>query len=79
MVGTGYGAVRRWACTGRTSTWTTDPTTFGGVGVDRVRYSHEGAAGVGHSTFSVTADIYSHVGVTQQREAAERLGTAFQW
>lgn len=34
---------------------------------------------LGHSTFSVTADIYSHVGVTQQREAADRLATAFQW
>jgi len=34
---------------------------------------------LGHSTFSVTADIYSHVGVTQQREAADRLAAAFQW
>lgn len=34
---------------------------------------------LGHSTFSVTADIYSHVGATQQREAADRLAAAFQW
>ena len=32
---------------------------------------------LGHSSYSITADIYSHVAVEQQREAAERLGEAF--
>ena len=34
---------------------------------------------LGHSSFSTTADIYAHVNVEQQREAAERLGEAFKW
>jgi integrase len=34
---------------------------------------------LGHSTYGITADIYSHVAVEQQREAAERLGEAFRW
>jgi site-specific recombinase XerD len=34
---------------------------------------------LGHSTYAVTADTYAHIAVTQQREAAERLGQAFQW
>ena len=32
---------------------------------------------LGHSSYGVTADIYSHVNVEQQREAADRLGEAF--
>jgi integrase len=32
-----------------------------------------------HSSFAITADIYSHLAVEQRREAAERLGEAFQW
>jgi site-specific recombinase XerD len=32
-----------------------------------------------HSSYAITADIYSHVNVQQQREAAERLGEAFLW
>ena len=34
---------------------------------------------LGHSSYGITADIYSHVNIEQQREAAERLGEAFQW
>jgi integrase len=34
---------------------------------------------LGHSSYGITADIYSHVAVEQQREAAERLGEAFPW
>lgn len=34
---------------------------------------------LGHSSYGITADIYSHVAVEQQREAAARLGEAFQW
>jgi integrase len=34
---------------------------------------------LGHSSYSITADIYSHVAVEQQREAAEQLGKAFAW
>ena len=29
---------------------------------------------LGHSSYGITADIYSHVAIEQQREAAERLG-----
>jgi integrase len=34
---------------------------------------------LGHSSYGITADIYSHVASEQQREAAERLGEAFPW
>lgn len=34
---------------------------------------------LGHSSYAITADIYSHVAVEQQREAAEQLGKAFSW
>jgi integrase len=34
---------------------------------------------LGHSSYGITADVYSHVHVDQQREAAERLGEAFPW
>ncbi|HJV14652.1 MAG TPA: tyrosine-type recombinase/integrase [Propionibacteriaceae bacterium] len=34
---------------------------------------------LGHSTYAVTANIYAHVAVEQQREAAEQLGKAFPW
>jgi integrase len=34
---------------------------------------------LGHSSYGITADIYSHVAVDQQREAAERLGEVFPW
>jgi integrase len=34
---------------------------------------------LGHSSYGITADIYSHVAIEQQREAAERLGDAFPW
>ena len=34
---------------------------------------------LGHSSYGITADIYSHVAMEQQREAAERLGEAFPW
>jgi integrase len=31
---------------------------------------------LGRSSYSITADIYSHANIEQQREAAERLGEA---
>ena len=34
---------------------------------------------LGHSSYGITADVYAHVNVEQQREAAERLGDAFPW
>jgi integrase len=34
---------------------------------------------LGHSSYAITADIYSHVAIEQQREAAEQLGKAFAW
>jgi integrase len=34
---------------------------------------------LGHSSYAITADIYSHVNVQQQRKAAERFGEAFPW
>jgi integrase len=34
---------------------------------------------LGHSSYGITADIYSHVNIEQQREAADRLGQAFPW
>jgi integrase len=34
---------------------------------------------LGHSSYGITADIYSHVAVEQQREAAERLSEVFPW
>jgi integrase len=34
---------------------------------------------LGHSSFGITADIYSHVAVEQQREAAARLAEVFPW
>jgi integrase len=33
---------------------------------------------LGHSSYGITADIYSHVAI-EQREAAKRLGEAFPW
>jgi integrase len=34
---------------------------------------------LGHSSYAITADIYSHVTPAQQREAADRLGEALPW
>jgi integrase len=34
---------------------------------------------LGHSSFAITADVYAHVGASQEREAANRLETAFAW
>jgi integrase len=34
---------------------------------------------LGHSSYSITADIYSHVAPAQAREAADRLDEALQW
>jgi integrase len=62
-----------------------------GVGLHTLRHSTASAliaAGehikvvqelLGHSSYAITADIYSHVNVEQQRAAAERLGEAFRW
>jgi integrase len=33
----------------------------------------------GHSSYAITADIYSHVGPAQQRVAADRLDEALRW
>ena len=32
-----------------------------------------------HSSYAITADLYSHVGPTLQREAADRLDQAPRW
>jgi len=34
---------------------------------------------LGHSSYAITADIHSHVGPAQQREAADRLDQALRW
>ncbi len=34
---------------------------------------------LGHSSYAITADIYSHVGPAQQWEAADRLDQALRW
>lgn len=34
---------------------------------------------LGHSSFRITADVYSHVAPIQQREAADRIAEAFGW
>jgi integrase len=34
---------------------------------------------LGHSSYAITADIYSHVGPAQQREAADGLDGALRW
>ncbi len=34
---------------------------------------------LGHSSYAITADIYTHVGPAQQREAADRLDQALRW
>jgi integrase len=34
---------------------------------------------LGHSSYAITADIYSHVAPAQQREAADKLGQAIHW
>jgi integrase len=34
---------------------------------------------LGHSSYAITADIYSHVGPALQREAADRLDAALRW
>jgi site-specific recombinase XerD len=60
-----------------------------GVGVHTLRHSATSpliASGahlkvvhelLGHSSYGITADIYSHVAMEQQREAAERLSEVF--
>ena len=34
---------------------------------------------LGHSSYAITADVYSHVGVSQQKDAADKLAEAFGW
>jgi integrase len=34
---------------------------------------------LGHSSYAITADVYSHVAPTQAREAADRLEEAIEW
>jgi len=34
---------------------------------------------LGHSSYAITADIYSPVGPAQQREAADRIDEALHW
>ena len=62
-----------------------------GVGLHTLRHSAASfllAAGthtkvvqehLGHSSYAITADIYSHVAPAQAREAADRLDEAIQW
>jgi hypothetical protein len=37
------------------------------------------AAPASRSSYAFTADIYSHIGPAQQREAADRLDQALRW
>lgn len=62
-----------------------------GVGLHTLRHSAASAlisSGVhmkvvqellGHSSYAITADVYSHVGVAQQKDAADKLAQAFGW
>ena len=62
-----------------------------GVGLHTLRHSTASlllAAGthtkvvqehLGHSSFAITADIYSHVAPQQAREAADRLDDSLDW
>jgi integrase len=34
---------------------------------------------LGHASYAITADIYSHVAPEQKREAADRLDAALNW
>ncbi len=34
---------------------------------------------LGHSSYAITADVYSHVAPVQQREAADQIAGAFGW
>jgi len=34
---------------------------------------------LGHSSYAITADVYAHVGVSQQKDAADKLAEAFGW
>lgn len=34
---------------------------------------------LGHSSYAITADVYAHVAVSQQRDAADKLAEAFGW
>lgn len=34
---------------------------------------------LGHSSYAITADVYAHVGVDQQKDAADKLAEAFGW
>jgi integrase len=44
------------------------------------RHPHNGCPGaLGHPSYVITADIYSHVGPALQREAADRLDAALRW
>jgi hypothetical protein len=40
---------------------------------------HSTASFLGHSSYAITADIYSQVGPAQQREVADRLAEALRW
>jgi hypothetical protein len=33
----------------------------------------------GRRSYGITANIYSHINIEQQREAADRRGEAFSW
>jgi hypothetical protein len=45
----------------------------------RSRARHAAARTGRHSSLAITVDIYSHVGPTLQREAADRLDQALRW
>ena len=75
----------------RAMTAAADRTGLPGVGLHTLRHSMAStlvAAGVpmkvvqellGHSSYAITADVYAHVGVAQQRDAADRLAEALGW
>jgi site-specific recombinase XerD len=62
-----------------------------GVGLDTLRHSAASAliaSGadlkvvqelLGHSSYGITADVYAHVHIEHQREAAERPSRMFPW
>ena len=72
---------------------TTAATRVGlpGIGLRTLRHSAASAlisSGVhmkvvqellGHSSHAITADVYAHVGVRQQKDAADKLAEAFGW
>ncbi len=75
----------------RLDTSSASPTGLRGVHLHTLRHSAASfllAAGthtkvvqehLGHSSYAITADIYSHVAPAQQRGAADKRGQAIHW